>query len=49
VFATVPYLEPAGFRGLRGNGLTTSKIDDDLGALPNYIHQYESDHLELGM
>jgi hypothetical protein len=24
----VPYLEPAGFIGLCGNGLTTSKIDD---------------------
>jgi hypothetical protein len=35
VLATVPYLEPAGFIGLRGNGLTTSKIDDFLSELPN--------------
>jgi len=35
VLATVPYLEPAGFIGLRGNGLTTSKINDFLSELPN--------------
>jgi len=35
VLATVPYLEPAGFIGLRGNGLTTSKIDDFLSEMPN--------------
>jgi len=35
VLATVPYLEPAGFIGLRGNGLITSKIDDFLSELPN--------------
>jgi len=28
VLATVPVLDPAGFIGLRGNGLTPSKIDD---------------------
>jgi len=30
VLATVPVLDPAGFIGLRGNGLTPSKIDDFL-------------------
>ena len=32
VFATVPVSDPAGFIGLRGNGLTPSKIDDFLSA-----------------
>jgi len=35
LLATVPYLEPAGFIGLHGNGLATSKIDDFLPELPN--------------
>jgi len=30
VLATVPVLDPAGNIGLRGNGLTPSKIDDFL-------------------
>jgi len=30
VLATVPVLDPAGFIGLHGNGLTPSKIDDFL-------------------
>jgi hypothetical protein len=30
VLATVPVLDPAGFIGLSGNGLTQSKIDDFL-------------------
>ena len=30
VLATVPVLDPAGIIGLRGNGLTPSKIDDFL-------------------
>jgi len=30
VLATDPVLDPAGFIGLRGNGLTPSKIDDFL-------------------
>ena len=30
MLATVPVLEPAGNIGLRGNGLTPSKIDDFL-------------------
>jgi hypothetical protein len=30
VLATGPVLDPAGFIGLRGNGLTPSKIDDFL-------------------
>jgi len=30
VLATVPVLDPAGFIGLRGNGLTRSKIVDFL-------------------
>src|SRR5882757_9822566 len=32
VLATGPVLDPAGFIGLRGNGLTPSKIDDFLSA-----------------
>jgi hypothetical protein len=38
VLATVPYLELAGFIGLCGNGLTTSKIDHMLSKLPHYVH-----------
>jgi hypothetical protein len=30
VLAMIPVLDPAGFIGLRGNGLTASKIDDVL-------------------
>jgi len=33
VLAMVPVLDPAGFIGLRGNGLTPSKIDDFLRKL----------------
>jgi len=35
VLATVPDLDPVGIIGLRGNGLTTSKIDDFLSELSN--------------
>jgi hypothetical protein len=35
VLATIPYLEPAGFIDLCGNGLTTSKIKDFQSELPN--------------
>jgi hypothetical protein len=35
VLAMVPYLEPASFIGLCGNGLTTSQIGDFLCQLPN--------------
>jgi len=34
VLATGPVLDPAGFIGLRGNGLTPSKIDDFLSEPP---------------
>jgi len=40
VLATVPVLDPAGFIGLRGNGLTPSKIDDFLSALSHYGYKY---------
>jgi hypothetical protein len=33
VLATVPVLDPAGFIGVHGNGLTASKIDDFLSEL----------------
>jgi hypothetical protein len=35
VLAMVPYLDLAGFIGLPGKGLITSKIDDFLSELPN--------------
>ena len=40
VLATVPVLDPAGFIGLRGNGLTPSKIDDFLSAPLHYGYKY---------
>jgi hypothetical protein len=40
VLATVPVLDPAGFIGLRGNGLTPSKIDDFLSATSYYGYKY---------
>jgi len=40
VFATVPVLDPAGFIGLGGNGLTPSKIDDFSSAPLHYGYKY---------
>jgi len=40
VLAAVPFLEPAGLIGLCANGLTTSKIDDFLSELTDYVNQY---------
>jgi len=40
VLATVPVLDPAGFIGLRGNGLTPSKIVDFLSAALHYGYKY---------
>jgi len=49
VLAMVPYLEPAGFIPLHGNGHTTSNIHDYLSESPNYAPKYLSDNSELGM
>jgi hypothetical protein len=40
VLATVPVLDPAGFIGLRGNGLTPSKINDFLSTPSHYGYKY---------
>jgi hypothetical protein len=40
MLAMVPVLDPAGFIGLRGNGLTPSKIDDFLSKPSLYGHKY---------
>jgi hypothetical protein len=40
VLATVPVLDPAVIIGLRGNGLTPSKIDDFLSEPSLYGHKY---------
>jgi hypothetical protein len=40
VLATVPVLDPAGFIGLHGNGLTPSKINDFLSAPSHYGYKY---------
>jgi len=40
VLTPVPVLDPAGFIGLHGNGLTPSKIDDFLCAPSHYGYKY---------
>jgi hypothetical protein len=40
VLATVPVLDPAGFIGLCGNGLTPLKINDFLCAPSHYGYKY---------
>jgi len=40
VLATVPVLDPAGFIGLCGNGLTPSKIDDFFSEPSLLGHKY---------
>jgi hypothetical protein len=40
LLATVPVLDPAGIIGLRGNGLTPSKIDDFLREPSLQSHKY---------
>jgi len=49
VLATVPDLDPAGIIGLRGNGITTSKIDDFLSELSKHVHEYWSENLAFGI
>jgi len=48
VLATVPDLDPAGVIGLRGNGLTPSKIDDFLREQSHQGHKYSSESLVFG-
>jgi len=40
LLATVPVLDPAGFIGLHGNGIATSKIDDFSSEPSLYGHKY---------
>jgi hypothetical protein len=40
VLGTIPVLDPAGFIGLRGNGLNPSKIDDFLSTPLHYGYKY---------
>jgi len=49
VLAKVPVLDPAGFIGLGGNGLTPSKIDDVLSAPLHYGYKYSSESLVFGI
>jgi hypothetical protein len=44
----VPVVDPAGFIGLRGNGLTASKIDDFLSAPSHYGYKYSSESIVFG-
>jgi len=48
VLVTVPVLDPAGFIGLRGNGLTPSKINDFLSAPLHYGFKNYSESLVFG-